>query len=212
MAKPKIKKIGVKMMVQGTEWVVTSPIPVYGWESEYVFVNGKRTQRASRQKVQLRVIPAGVTIRVLAKPLQSWYGVIVSVTVIGETTNDLNIELADLVKRVTPAANGGRYHVFCKNRQKYYEGWLYVRIDRHNYRLGSSYQEQLSDAPSTGFQSLTQAREFALVHMGEAESNPQNGNCFHKYNQPENLLAGDIVIVRTHLLTNAVLDEHPVIV
>jgi hypothetical protein len=217
MAKQKIKKVGIKMLEQGTEWVVSSPIPVYGWESLYVAVNGRSDYRKNPQKVQFRVIPIGANIQILSKGLYAGYFNInervFKVQVIGEPDNELYIPLSDLLGRIAPTSKVGRFHVFCRNRQQYYLGVDSVLNDPTDYRKGYRKEQKWSNEVSniTFFTSLSAARTFALVHTGEAARNPQNSNCFTYHSGPEIELAGDLVIVRTHLLTNAVMDEHPVI-
>jgi hypothetical protein len=217
MAKTKIKKVGISMLTQGSEWQVSSAIPVYGWESSVYKVNGQQVQRQNPAKVQLRTIPVGARIKVTNKPgyVYNLKCKLVAVQVIGEIENDLFIPFDDLDGCLAPNASNGRFYIYCRQRQQYYEGMEYQYIDSNNWRSGGQYVQLWinSPLPSKGFLSVSQARQFALVHTGEAARNPTNSNILgNRQGAPDQELVGDIVIVRTHLLNGDILDEHPLTV
>jgi hypothetical protein len=218
MAKARTRKVGIKMMIPGTEWHVNAAIPVYAYESRY-----KRDPATGRWEYQhfnytvpfspvvMRSIAPGLTLRVLDKPQDSYDGKMLIVTILEEPNSVLYLKVKDVVSSVTPGANVNSYRIMHVN------GSFYKSLESSYLNGKHAYTINWAPGPDGAqvFAKFESARNEAIRLSGAYLYQPCNVNIANELSWGILDIAGiryeDLRICRCHILTGDLLEKAPVI-
>lgn len=218
MAKKKTKKVGITMLQPCTEWVVTSAIPVNGWNAPFK----QDPTNPDRYDVDLsllnphiiRVLTPGTAFTVVGKAYSHYYvkHKLIPIQVVGERDNTLYIPFPDIKDRVQPGPDNGAYYIIDANNQQYWHNFEWV----HTNGRGNYIEKWDSAPPGWSYPTSGSARQNAL-HMTPAilqgHTNLIVGPAVNGYYfNHERMVQRDLAIAKHHLLTDDLLDVLPLFV